>query len=48
MMVNPVQSAAECFLAVFNNLPLAIRALANLSLMLLVVGAIVSFLWHIK
>ena len=47
-LVNPVTNAINAFLAVYQNLPVSIRGLCNLALALLLIGAFIDFLWHLR
>lgn len=47
-LVNPVVSAVNAFLAIYENLPVSIRGLCNLALILLLLGALFDLLWHIR
>lgn len=46
--MNPVVPAVEAFLAIYNNLPVAIHALFNLSLVTLALFALLSLIWRVR
>ena len=47
-LVDPIQPAIEVWLVLWNNLPLAVRNLANLTLGLFVVVVMFKTFYHLR
>lgn len=45
LMINPIVDVFEAFLAVYNNLPFAIIAFIDISLVLLVIYIVIHLIW---